>query len=211
MMIIPKLLTTIAASILITGCAIGNKYDYRSNGMPLPVHGNGGIGLKVSDQRPYILDGDKEPDFVGLQRAGFGNPFDVTTESGRSMAEDMTESLRKAFEAKGFQVVTMTESGSDHAALVREAQAKGLPHIVLLTIKQWKTDTAMRVNLIYNLQLMVFDENGDIVAQNSIDESRVLGSAPLPSAVSAMARTGFEEEMEKLFDTPEIRGALQSR
>ncbi|MEA3643938.1 MAG: hypothetical protein VBE63_29025, partial [Lamprobacter sp.] len=52
---------------LLGGCAIGNTYEYRLPRMPLPVEGSSSIGLAVTDQRPYILSGDKEPDFVGLQ------------------------------------------------------------------------------------------------------------------------------------------------
>ncbi|MEA3644206.1 MAG: hypothetical protein VBE63_30420, partial [Lamprobacter sp.] len=62
-----RLLVLVGAALILGGCAIGNTYEYRLPRMPLPVEGNSSIGLAVTDLRPYILSGDKEPDFVGLQ------------------------------------------------------------------------------------------------------------------------------------------------
>ncbi len=90
-----RLLPAVLLASMLGGCAVGNTYEYRLPRLPLSVQGNSAIGLAVTDQRPYILDGDKDPNFVGLQRGGYGNPFDVTTASGRPMAEDMALSSRQ--------------------------------------------------------------------------------------------------------------------
>jgi len=67
--------------LFLTGCAVGNKYNYRSSSMALPIKpvNHRTLILSVEDLRPYVLNGEKEPNFVGLQRGGFSNPFDVTT------------------------------------------------------------------------------------------------------------------------------------
>ena len=58
--------------------------------------------LAVQDFRPYVLNGDEEPGFVGLQRGGYGNPFDVTTLTGRPMTEDMAEAMVKGLSDVGY-------------------------------------------------------------------------------------------------------------
>ena len=88
-----RLLVIAAAFVALGGCAIGNKYDYEVASIELPVVGTNEIGVAVVDRRPYVVSGDKQPDFVGLQRGGFGNPFDVTTKSGNPMAADMQVAL----------------------------------------------------------------------------------------------------------------------
>ena len=74
-----RLLLHVLGALLIAGCAAGNQYDYSGSDLALPITGSGDIGVAVLDVRPYVLNGDKKPDFVGLQRGGFGNPFDVSS------------------------------------------------------------------------------------------------------------------------------------
>ena len=89
-----KLFKIFGMSLLImavTGCAIGNQYDYRTANVSLPLTGDGVLGVGVLDNRSYVLSGEKEPNFVGLQRGGFANPFNVTTASGKPLTDDMSD------------------------------------------------------------------------------------------------------------------------
>lgn len=198
------------APVLLSACAMGNKYDYRMASMPIPVAGSGTVGLKVADERPYILDGDKNPDFVGLQRGGYGNPFDVTTVSGQPMAQDMAETLKGALEDDGFRVVILDGQKADPEVLTARARAAGAQRVILLRIKEWKTDTALRVTLHYDLHLFVFDNTGALLAQNRLEGTSVAGGAAMPSAIGTTARHAFEQKMGQLFYPPKIRAALGS-
>lgn len=201
------LLPVLAAVLMLNACAVGNKYDYRILGMPLPVKGSGDIGLIVSDQRTYVRSGDKTPDFVGLQRGGYGNPFDVRTESGRPMAQDMTETLKGALEAQGFHVTLIDGDSANLAALGRQASERGLRRVVVLRIKEWKTDTMVSTKLFFDLQLLIIDPAGSIVAQNAITGSPAIGGG-MPGAIGQIARQSFEAKIGQLFYPPEIRDAL---
>ena len=90
-----KKMALILAVLFIGGCAVGNKYSYKTSDIDLPIRTEGGeaLVLQVKDLRPYVLNGDKEANFVGLQRGGFGNPFDVTTESGEPMTDVMAVAI----------------------------------------------------------------------------------------------------------------------
>ena len=57
--------------------------------MNLPAQGPGEIGLLVVDRRPYVLDGHKSPISLVCNEAGYGNPFDVTTQSGKPLSVEM--------------------------------------------------------------------------------------------------------------------------
>ena len=208
---IPRLwmIMLFASVLLLNACAVGNKYDYRIPSMPLPVKGSGGVGLVVSDERPYILSGDKAPNFVGLQRGGFGNPFDVTTLSGRPMAQDMTETLTDALKNGGFRVVQVESKATNLAEIGRAAAAQGLSRVVVLRITEWKTDVAMRVTLHYDLNLLIIDKAGEVIAQNRINGVSAVGGAGMPSAMSGTARQAFESKMVDLFSPSEVRAALE--
>jgi hypothetical protein len=202
-----RALATIAALLLLSACAVGNKYDYRIPTMPLPVEGSGEIGLLVTDERPYILNGDKTPDFVGLQRGGYGNPFDVTTTSGRPMAQDMAETLKGALEDEGFRVAVLEGDPGNLSALGGKASERGLRRVVVLRIMEWKTDTMMQTKLLFDLQLLIVDQTGVVVARNAVNGSSAIGGG-MPSAIGALARQSFETKMGQLFYPPDIREAL---
>ena len=53
-------------SILLVGCATGNKYNYQAElaSLPLRTQIEKTLVLNLQDQRPYVLSGEKAPDFV---------------------------------------------------------------------------------------------------------------------------------------------------
>jgi hypothetical protein len=68
-------LLLVAAMATVTACAAGNRYDYRSALVGIPISGGGTIAINVLEARSYVVDGNKPAAFVGLQRGGFGNPY----------------------------------------------------------------------------------------------------------------------------------------
>src|SRR5687768_6795246 len=97
-----RTLLGIAATIVVSGCAVGNKHHYHDVVAAIPVSGDADVTVGVIDKRPYILNGDKKPNFVGLQRGGYGIPFDVTTETGKPLSIDMSTSIAHSLNARGF-------------------------------------------------------------------------------------------------------------
>ena len=202
-------LTLASVSLLTSGCAMGQKFDYRQSNIPLPVSGSAALGLIVVDQRPYILDGDKKPDFVGVIRGGYGNPFKVTTESGRPMAADIAESLQQSLEAKGFKVKLF--SGDDLApnALGDAARISGATRVVLLRIHEWKSDAYMSVSVNYDLALLVYDDSGQLVAENRLADEEDIGGMKMSSeSNSATAVEALSRKLGYLFGSDSVVNAL---
>ena len=94
------IVTTLMLGILTSGCAIGVKHDYSYPEANWDVQTNKSVTVAVHDQRSYIVDGNKTPNFVGLSRGGWGNPFDVVTVSGRPLATDMTTAVANGLKAR---------------------------------------------------------------------------------------------------------------
>jgi hypothetical protein len=68
---------------LLGGCAFGRTYSYSDVPIAMQaISSSGSVTVAVVDDRPYVLSGGKPDRFVGLMRGGFGNPFDVNTQSG---------------------------------------------------------------------------------------------------------------------------------
>ena len=205
-----KLVFVFALLLVVTGCAVGNIYDYRKANASLPLTGSGELGAGVVEMRSYVLDGDKTPNFIGLQRGGFGNPFDVKTSSGKAMTDDMTDVLSRALNSAGYTVKQLYFSSPDSAVvadiIVKENKEKN----VILMVKEWKTDVMMNFRLIYDLDLQVIDSQGNVLASNTLEGDEKLGGAGFESQNSKSAVAAFETKIGRLFNNPEIIAALQN-
>jgi hypothetical protein len=197
--------------ICMTGCAMGNKYDLAHSAPDISRTGKSEIAIGVHDIREYIANGDKSPDFIGLQRGGFGNPFDVKTESGDPLSEDISRSLIAGLEKRGYKAETVkllpsvTLPGAK-TALVETGKERSL----LVTVINWKSDTMYNVALHYDLTAVVFDGSGNKIAENNVHGINELGGYywnPPEYAGKAVPRA-LAEKLDALIDTPEILNAL---
>ena len=197
-------------AVLSSACAMGNKYSYKAPNMVLPMRGDSSVGLAVIDERPYILDGDKSPDFVGLQRGGFGNPFKVTTESGKPLSVEMQSALAKSLESNGYKVTLLQPASGSDTAINDEVIKRGLDRNVIVMLKEWKTDAMMRFALSYDVVLRIFNQQMKLLAENEIKgDKEVVGGAGFESANSSAASQAFENKMNLLFNTQDVIQALE--
>jgi hypothetical protein len=209
-----SLIGTIVTTLLIcsAGCAAGNRFSYRAVEPQLSLRGSGTLAIGVHDQRSYIRSGDKHPDFVGLSRGGFYNPFDVTTEGGRPLAEDMSEVLSRALGRAGFraQSVRLGQSLTSREVLDTLRQT-GATRLLLLTLLEWKSDTGVFTTLIYDVRLDALDGDGRRLASTAIkgrDEFAEGAWNPIGEAKRAVPEA-FRRIIEKLFEDATISNALR--
>ena len=198
-------------AVFLTGCAAGNKYNYQSSSMSLPIKpvDHKTLILSVEDFRPYVLNGDKEPNFVGLQRGGFGNPFDVTTSTGKPMTEDMSAAIVKGLMDIGYRVVNVKDKPGK-VYLVSSAAKEGAARIVVLKVYDWKSDIYMSMKLHCDLRLSVFDASGKLLAENTMKFSREISGAHMGAAKNSEAAADeFAKQIGYLFNKEEVRDALR--
>jgi ABC-type transport system substrate-binding protein len=196
-------------TVFLVGCAVGNTYNYSRADVNLAVQGHSELGLAVIDNRPYILSGDKEPNFVGLQRGGFGNPFNVKTESGRPLAVEMAEAMKSELEENGFKVFDLQISDSGSSVIASAVRQTAKSRNVILTVNEWKTDAMMSFGLSYDLSLKVMDDSANLLAETSTSGSKEkLGGAGFEGANSISAANAFSSKIGQLFNEPEVMSAL---
>jgi hypothetical protein len=199
----------VCISLFLVGCAVSNTYDYRHSSVDLPVQGHSELGLAVIDQRPYILSGDKEPNFVGLQRGGFGNPFQVRTESGGAMVDDMAAAIASELQDNGFKTINLHISTPDAAFVAEAIRDAGATRNIILTVREWKSDAYASLGLSYDLNLKVLDELAKPLAESEISgNSEKLGGAGFESGNSASVANAFSLKITRLFNDPNVQRAL---
>ncbi len=187
---IPTILLTL--TVLLGGCAVGNVYDYRTAEVVLPLRGTQTVSVSVTDKRPYVLNGKKQSNFVGLRRGGYGNPFNVTTASGAPLAEELAEAIRSGLVNSGYAMVSDSATRS-----------------VELVMREWKSDVFTNLKIIYDLDLLVRDEAGNEIARNTISGEEAAGGGAMMDQHNESVRRVFDAKMSLLFSDPSVRAALE--
>lgn len=204
-----KLVLILAAAAALGGCAFGRTYSYKDTPVALQgVSSSGNVTVAVQDQRAYVLSGGKSERFVGLMRGGFGNPFDVNTSSGGPLADEIRDAIVHAMKARGIDVKPVEAPLRDSMVAVKRSLEEGKPHrAVLVTLREWKSDTMMSTDLHYDVTLTVFDKAGAQLASSSVkgmDNLGNLGLSPNEGISRASAR-----KLDQLFDDEKVIAALK--
>jgi hypothetical protein len=205
-------LTIVALAWVISGCAVGNQYAYHGVTPELNARTSKKVAVATHDQRSYIQNGEKQPDFVGLQRGGYGNPFKVTTASGRPLAEDMTTAIVNSLQSKGIHCVPVFVGPADPESSVTSAMKKSAAQRhLLLTLTQWRSDCYSNVALAYDAQLKVLDASGTLLAQKRINGNDNLGGNAWnpPAHAKAAVPKALKEKLELLLNDQAIQDALK--
>jgi hypothetical protein len=198
--------------VFLTGCVVGQEYNYEMSSMNIPIEASEQktLILAVEDRRPYVLSGEKEPSFVGLQRGGFGEPWDVTTASGKPMTEDMSVAIVKGLKDAGYTVVNVP-GNNDDVYLVKAARKNNASRIVILKVFDWKSDVYTAVTLHSNLHLSVLDAEGKLLAGSSFRSMEKIagGSWATGDDNSRALAYEFSRRVRNLFNEDEVSRALQ--
>jgi hypothetical protein len=208
-----RLWVILAASLLLGACAIGNKHAYHDVVASVPASGTGQVAVATHDQRSYVLSGKKAPEFVGLSRGGYGNPFDVTTENAQPLAAAMTQAIANSLSQKGFQSIPVAVAASDAAGAVRDKLVSaGRDRSVLLTLREWKSDTYVNTSVQYDVTLSVLDRGGQVIGESRLNGEDDLGGDFVnpPGHAKTAVRAAFKAKLEQLLGDPAVAAALGS-
>lgn len=194
------------------GCAVGNTY--RFGGVMAEAHATGSSRLAVAttDQREFVQSGKKSPQFVGLQRGGYGNPFDVTTESGKPLADDVSDAICASLRSRGFEVAPVYVTASlSKAAAQKKLAAVESERAIFVVLDTLKTDTYSNVGFEFDVSLSVFDRNGHLLAQTRAQDDKNLGGSVWnpPAHARRVVPEAFKQMLEELLNHPDVVAALQ--
>lgn len=184
----------IVASI---GCVVGQKVAVKY----VPEAGDAGaeggtVVVTVADQRPFIVNGEKDPDYIGRFRGGFGNPWNVKTEGNVALAELLRRDLSADLRALGF-------------ALPVDSAARRLE----VTIADWNFDAYINTKFWYRLDLRVTDGDGNPLFEHQLAEGNVV----INGSVLTGAKSAFKREYPGIYrsiikkiarDNPKLLEAL---
>lgn len=199
-------------SIFISGCAVGVEHRYDLTDAQLNVDTKQSVAVGVLDQRPYVVNGEKGANFVGIQRGGFGNPFDVTTVSGNPLAEDMSATIETSLKANqvAVQRVAILPEGNSRKAISTLGTAKA-SRSLLITLREWKSDTYTNTKLTYDIHAQIFSTGGEELARKVMNGQDNLGGDFVnpPGHARIAVPKAFRQKLKDLFSDSQIKAALR--
>lgn len=204
--------TIILASATLVGCAVGNQHAYHETAPQTIARTDKTVTIASHDQREYVRSGRSQPDLVGMQRGGFGNPFDVRTESGRTLSAEFTAAMRGALERSGVRVIAVeTKATEDERSVSASLKAAKGERLLLLAIREWLSDSMVNTELSYDLQLTITDASGKLLATKVHAGKRDLGGSAMnpPGHAKAVMPGAFKDAVEALLNSPEVVSALK--
>ena len=148
-----RLLLTAAIAVPMVGCVAGQSLDIDYEATTELVAPDGALPVQVTvqDKRDFVVSGDKPAYYVGHYRAGFGNPWDVTTEGRKPLADIMQADLIEELGALGF----MTEGSGRKLAV---------------TINDWNFDGYQNGHLWYDIAIVLTDADGTELYKGAIED-----------------------------------------
>jgi len=197
---------------LANGCAAGNKYDFADVTADIGVSGSSSVAVATHDQREYVVSGKKRPNFVGLQRGGYGNPFNVTTKSNRPFADELTGVIAASLSKKGFKAEPISVSSSDrHDVVVQKVKAAGADRMIIVTLKEWKSDTHLNVALAYDLVITILGGEGTKLGEKNIKGRESLAGSMVnpPRFARTAVPEALKKKLEELLNSKEIANVLE--
>lgn len=173
----------VLATLAMTGCAIGNKADYRQAVPSISISTEHEVIVSVVDERPYVTRGSKRPNYVGTVRGGYYNPFNATTVSGQPLASDLQDAVVAGFAQAG---VKAKQQLPGEPAATHDDQ-----RILVLRLKEWKSDTYMRTRFDHDVAAIVKNARGEVLGSShsqgsgAVDNIIEAGRSILRSTVGA--------------------------
>ncbi len=182
----------------------GAAYDYAALELELVAPAGPGIAASVIDRRPYVLEGDESPRFVGTGPGRYHNTVDVSTLSGRPLAELVTEAVARALERRGIAASAVPlEDGTERGQALAALRETGAGRLLLVEIGEWQTNSQIRVAARWQLEATVYDGAGEVLGRRTRQGAARPARGAGPLAVAALA-----SQLELLLNDPAIAGAL---
>jgi hypothetical protein len=198
--------------LFLGGCAVGQKIPYHDAGLELNASGNILVAVTAQDSRSYVKNGEKDRMYVGNFRGGFGNPFDVSTESGKPLADDMSSVICASLEKKGFTCTPVSvEPNESQIQITDKLKATNAKSLILLTINEWLSSTYQNTGLTYDMLLTVMDNQGAKLAEKNLKGEEELGGSFLnpPGHAKEAVPEAYKKKLELLLNDAAVMNALK--
>jgi hypothetical protein len=197
---------------LLIGCAISRKVEYEGVYANVPAFKQR-IALASWDQREQVVNGARQPDFVGYTRSGAGIAYPMGTENGKPFVDNMTSSISVSLSKQGSTVANViTQFNEKESLIISQLKKTKSNRLILIDCREFHTDGYGATSLMYDLQVKIYGEQGDLLKQKTFNGKRALGGSVAwgPGKYKEYMPEAFKKLIEEIFNDSEITSALQN-
>ena len=116
----------------------------------------------------------------------------------------------RALEVQGIAAKALPlGAGTPNDAIIAQFQTQGSDRLLVVAMREWKTDAMMRLTLHWALDAAVHDQSGAEIATHSIAGTSPAGTAGFESGNSAAAIQQASQKLSELLNDPGIVAALR--
>ena len=154
----------------------------------------GPLVVAVLDNRPYVLDKDKNPSFEGLIRSSFGIPYSYGTATGEAMSAYLGKRIEHGFKASGVDTVLHpTTVGMTKENLLQEL-SKGGKKSLVVSLSEWKYDHhPFSKASYYDVEVTVLDQQGNRLVDKQFTGKDDIPSGHIANAMQQLYKARFEQ------------------
>ena len=210
-------LTSLLMLVFLSGCVLTDNTRDSTLRLPsLELQGGSSSVLTVGvlDERPYVLSGEKAAKYIGEFELSMGGPYDAFTNSKQAMSHEFTQKLPLLLSDKFPQIQTTDLAiGLSKEEAVEKLLESGAKKVILVTLKEWKSHTAIDTSLWFDAQLEVFNAEKQLLAYKRTQGHDTFGGAAIAGPITNAKRTlphAFRQKMQALFSEPLVMASLTS-
>jgi len=208
---VPRKLLVLALLIVLGACRHDDgTYELVPVSLSLTATSQQTVTAAVIDRRPYVLNGDESPSFLGTERANWGGTKDIKTGSGRSLADEVGDAVVRALENQGVAASALQPAkGADAAEMLALFQAQGADRLLMVELQDWRTDVYTRVKLRWRLEAIVYDRSGDVLGRSDSQGFAPVSRTDLKGQYAILAADELSEKLSNLLNERTITDALR--
>ncbi len=204
--------------VFMSGCVLTENTRKAAFELPaLELQGGSSdvIVVGVLDERPYVLSGDKPAKYIGQFQLSMGGPYDAFTQSKQPMVTEFSGRLPSLLTKKFPNIKTvLLDIGLSKQEAVKKLLDSGAPKVALITLKEWKSLTAIDTSLWFDAQLEVFNTEKQLLSYKRTQGHDTFGGAVIAGPITNAKRTlphAFRQKMQALFSDPLVTASLTSQ
>ena len=175
-----KLMLLLVLVVMTSGCAVRQQInqEYAAPGGATSVNAAFfPVSVLVTDDRPYVVSGDKEDCYIGIYKAGFGIPYDVRTNGEKPLAGELKRDLETDLRGVGFAV---SDSGPER--------------IIAVSIQDYNFNCYINCRVWNTLHVQIKDGSGKVLRSKVVSAERVVEGSAMWGPKAAM-----ERELPKIY------------
>ena len=205
-----RILPSLAVLIALGACIPGGTYELTPVSLSLTATSQQTVVATVIDQRPYVLNGEKSRKFLGTERGTWGGEKKISTESGRPLADELSDAVVQALANRGIAAGALQpvkDSGATDTLTALRAQ--GADRLLVVELQDWRTDVHTRVKLSWRLEAIVYDRTGEVLARTTSQGANPVANTDLTAKYSNIATAELSSKLSNLLNARVITEALR--